>query len=610
VTNGDETRVVIAGHVDHGKSTLVGRLLCDTGQVPADRVRKVERVCRRDGKNFEFAFLLDAFEEEQSQGVTIDYTEIRWHFGGRRFLLIDTPGHREFSKNMATGASRADAAVMLLDAAEGVREQFRRHARILAMLGIANVIVAVNKMDLARYGEKRFLALRAEAADFLAGAGIKPAAVVPVSAAKGENLVAPSRRMRWYRGPTLAGALLAVRPARDPAASPLRFAVQDVYKFDSRRILAGRVEAGRLRRGQKVTFLPSGKETRVKGVERWKARCAPASAGDSVGITLEDPLFLERGEIASAGTPPCVSDRLRANIFWTGAKPFAEGRHYKLRLATQETGCRPVSIENVLDAATLGTARRSRGEISRNNMGEAELKLDRPIVFDEFSKLPETGRFVLVDGCRVCGGGIALSPADGGRNLRLEKSGVTRAEREKRNGHPGFVVWLTGLSGSGKSTVARELERALFRRGMQVYVLDGDNVRHGINSDLGFSQADRVENIRRLGEIARLFSDAGVAVITAFISPYREDRERAREVVGRENFVEVFLDCPLETCERRDPKGLYRKARRGEIPDFTGVSSPYERPRRPDVALRTDKLSPAEAAEKIMDLLSERKKTV
>jgi bifunctional enzyme CysN/CysC len=604
-----ETRIVIAGHVDHGKSTLVGRLLCDTGQMPADRVRKVEKVCRRDGKDFEFAFLLDAFEEEQSQGVTIDYTEIRWAFGGRRFLLIDTPGHREFSKNMATGASRADAAVMLLDASEGVREQFRRHGRILAMLGIKNVIVAVNKMDLARYGEKRFIELRAEAEAFLSGAGIKPVAVVPVSASKGENLVGPSRRMPWYGGPTLAGAMLDVKPARDASAAPLRFPVQDVYKFDSRRILAGRVEAGRLRSGQKVTFLPSGKETRVKTVERWKAPGSSAVSGDSVGITLADPLFLERGEVAAAGAMPHVSDRLRANIFWTGAKAFSCGRRYKLRLATQETGCRPVLIENVLDAATLGVAKRSRGVISRNNMGETELKLDRPIAFDEFAKVPETGRFVLVDGVRVCGGGIVLAPS-GGRNIRMEKSGVTRAEREKRNGHPGFVVWLTGLSGSGKSTVARELERALFRLGMQAYVLDGDNVRHGINSDLGFSPADRVENIRRLGEISRLFNDAGVAVITAFISPYRADRDRARAVIGKENFLEVFLDCPLEACERRDPKGLYRKARRGEIPDFTGVSSPYERPLRPDAALRTDKLSPAEAAERIMELLRERKMTI
>jgi bifunctional enzyme CysN/CysC len=604
-----ETRVVIAGHVDHGKSTLVGRLLCDTGQVAPDRVRKVERICRKDGKNFEFAFLLDAFEEEQSQGVTIDYTEIRWAFGGRRFLLIDTPGHREFSKNMATGASRSDAAVMLLDASEGVREQFRRHARILAMLGIKNVIVAVNKMDLVRYGLKRFLALRAEAEVFLDVAGIKPLAVVPLSAFKGENLVSKSRRMPWYGGPTLAEAMLAVKPGLDPAAAPLRFPVQDVYKFDSRRILAGRVESGRLRRGQKITFLPSGKETRVKAVERWKVCGSSASAGESVGITLADPLFLERGEVAVAGPMPHVSDRLRANIFWTGARPFSEGRHYKLRLTTQEAGCRPILIENVLDAATLGSAERMRGAISRNNMGEAELRLDRSIVFDEFAKLPETGRFVLVDGGRVCGGGIVLSSSGGdGRNLHFERSGVTCAEREKRNGHPGFVVWLTGLSGSGKSTVARELECALFRLGMQVYVLDGDNVRHGVNRDLGFSPADRVENIRRLGEIARLFSDAGLAVITAFISPFRADRDRARDVIGRENFFEVFLDCSLRTCERRDPKGLYRKARRGEIRDFTGVSSPYERPDLPDVSLRTDKLSPAEAAARIIDLLRERKK--
>lgn len=608
-----EIKIVVAGHVDHGKSTLVGRLLCDTGHVLADRKKKVERKCRKDGKQFEFAFLLDAFEEEQDQGVTIDATETRLEFGGRRFLLIDTPGHREFSKNMVTGASRADAAIMLIDAGEGIREQFRRHGHILAMLGIKHVIVAVNKMDLAGHSARKFAALKAEASAFLSGIGIPPAAVIPVSAVRGDNLLKKSRKMPWYSGLTLAAALLDIKVAGSTGFEPLRFSVQDVYKFDGKRIYAGRVESGVIRKGEQVKFLPSGRTARVKTIEKWREPGAKtAKNGDCVGITLGDQIFVERGEVAvGPARPPEVADTVRANIFWMGGRPLKAGREYRLRLAAQEAGCRLVSVENVIDADTFEKMDASGDEIARNNMGDVTLQLDRPIVHDEFSKAPAMGRFVLADEGRVSGGGIILADTQArfpGREIRerdifKEKSGVTKEARARRNGHPGFALWLTGLPGSGKSTIARALEKRLFDAGAQVYTLDGDNIRHGINRDLGFSSEDRAENIRRLSEIAALFSDAGLAVITAFISPFASDRDNARRTIGAKNFIEVFVDCPLEVCERRDPKGLYKKARRGELLNFTGVHSPYERPAAPDITLRTDLLAPDEAVRQVVDFL-------
>lgn len=613
-----EIKIVIAGHVDHGKSTLVGRLLCDTGQMHADRKEKVEKRCKRDGKRFEFAFLLDAFEEEQDQGITIDAAEIRWNFGGKRFLLIDTPGHREFSKNMATGASKADAAIILLDAGEGIREQFRRHSRILAMLGIENIIVAVNKMDLAAYNARKFAAIKEEAGAFLARLGIPPAAVIPICALHGENLVQKSPKMPWYYGHPLAGALLDMKINKNTGLEPLRFSIQDVYKSGEKRIYAGRVESGVIRKGQELVFLPSGKTTSVKTIEKWhEPGVKTAKHGDCVGVTLAEPLSVERGEVAvGRKRAPAVSNLVRANIFWMGGQPLTAGRGYKFRLAAQEAGCRLVSVENVIDADTFEKMDASEDAIARNNMGDVTLQLDRPLVYDEFSKVAAMGRFVLVDEGRVSGGGIILGDARArlpGREIKdrkvfTERSGVTKEARRKRNGHPGFAIWLTGLPGSGKSTIARELEKKLFEAGVQVYALDGDNIRHGINRDLGYSCADRAENIRRLSELARLFSDAGLAVITAFISPFESDRQKARETIGAENFIEAFVDCPLQVCEKRDPKGLYKKARRGEILNFTGVHAPYERPVRPDITLRTDSIDAAAAVKKLLDFLKRKGK--
>lgn len=612
--NEKEIKIVIAGHVDHGKSTLVGRLLSDSGQIPHDRREKVEIKCRKSGKPFEFAFLLDAFEEEQNQGITIDAVEIRWEFRGRRFLLIDTPGHKEFSKNMATGASRAEAAIMLLDAKEGLKEQFRRHASILAMLGIKNVFVAVNKMDLISYAAARFYELQTEITDCLHKAGLEAIGVIPVCAFRGENLIKKSPAMHWYKGKTLGEALLALKTAVE-SAGPLRFSVQDVYKSGEKRIYAGRIEAGFLRRGDRIKFLPAGLVSRVITIEKWPATgLKSAVKNDSIGITLADPLFLERGAVGSApDTLPQASDRLKADIFWMGVKPLSQFGRYKFRLAAQEADCRLDSVLREIDASTFAVTGTAPKIVRRDNMGEVSLRLGKPLVMEPFSKTEAMGRFVLAEDGRIVGGGIITGvgaqpdKSAAGGNICLENRFLTRRNREERNGHKGFVIWLTGFSGSGKSTIAALVEKKLFLEGAQVYALDGDNLRLGLNGDLGFSPGERAENIRRAAQTARLFSEAGLIVLAAFISPYKSDREKARRIIGAENFAEIFIDCPLEVCAERDIKGLYKKAIAGEIKNFTGVSAPYEKPVKPDLAILSGRQSPEQAVQAIIKLLKSRK---
>jgi bifunctional enzyme CysN/CysC len=407
-----------------------------------------------------------------------------------------------------------------------------------------------------------------------------------------------------------------VAPA--PTDQPLRFPVQDVYRFDTRRILAGRIESGTLRVGDRLVFSPSNKSSTVKGIERWSAPAHPqAAAGESVGITLSDQVFVERGAVAShEATPPYALTRFKARVFWLGREPLRPGRPYRLKLTTQEVECRVDAIDRVSDASTLATvwARGGAGEgqVGRHEVGELFLRTVRPVAFDAVDELVPTGRFVLVDGYDVAGGGVVVADdyprrtADSGhksQNIYWTEGRVTARLRAARHGHPGRVVWLTGLSGSGKSTVATELERELFNLGLHPYVLDGDKVRHGLNSDLGFSPADRTENIRRIGEVARLFADAGLIAITAFISPYRRDREFVRGLLLPGQFVEVYVNAPIEVCERRDVKGLYARARAGEIREFTGVSAPYEAPERPEIELRTDRLTVGEAVDRVVEYL-------
>src|SRR5436305_1769834 len=503
-------RIVFVGHVDHGKSTLIGRILHDTDSLPEGKIDMVKKACAAEGMEFEFAFVLDALLEEQKQNVTIDTTEIRFKTKRRKYIIIDAPGHKEFLKNMITGASRADAAVLVIAANEGVREQSRRHAYLLSMLGIKQLIVVVNKMDLADFSEKKFGEIEKEYRKFLGELGLEARVFVPASAKNADNIASASKEMKWHRGSSVLAALDLLEPQSADVDLPLRFCVQDVYRFDDRRIIAGRIETGKLRIGDELVFSPANKTSKVQSIEGWPRNGGvEAIAGDSVGITLSEQIFVERGYVASHQTEtPIETNRVHADVFWIEEK-------------------------------------------------------------------------------------------------------ITAVARAARLGHRGAVVWFTGLSGAGKSTIAQALERELFARGMHTYVLDGDNIRHGLNSNLGFSPEDRVENIRRVSEVAKLMADSGVVAITAFISPYRLDRRRAREIVLSDNaeFIEVFVNAPLEVCEARDPKNLYKKARAGEIRQFTGIDAPYEAPEDPEIVVHTDKQTVNESVASILEALLSRIKS-
>jgi len=612
----EQLKIVIVGHVDHGKSTFVGRLLHDTGWLPEGKVQELEAVARRRGVPFEWANLMDALQSERDQNITIDTAQIWFRTPRRQYVIIDAPGHEEFLKNMVTGAANAEAALLLIDAREGVKENSRRHGYLLHLLGIRQMAVLVNKMDLEDYSQARFNQIESEYRAWLECIGLEPACFIPVSARHGDNLVGRSPRMPWWRGPTVVQTLDDFKTAELPKDQPLRFVVQDVYRFDERRILAGRVEAGTLRVGDKLLFCPLDKTSIVKSIERWNAPSATeATAGESIGITLSEQVFVARGAVAAHETaPPFELSSFKARLFWLGKEPFKKGKSYKLKLATQEAECAVQSIEKVLNAATLETVSRGENElfVARHEVAELTLHTKRPIAFDIHADIAPTGRFVIVDGLDVSGGGI-IAPDNYPRrthdlhtksdNIYWNRGRVTAQQREMRHRHAGCVLWLTGLSSAGKSTIATELERQLFNLGRQVYVLDGDRVRHGLCSDLAFSPEDRAENIRRVGEVAKLFADAGLICITAFISPYRADRDFVRRIMPPGKFIEVFVNAPLAVCEQRDPKGLYAKARAKEIKDFTGISAPYESPASPELELRTDQLTVPESVARILEFL-------
>ena len=606
----DSLKIVIVGHVDHGKSTLVGRLFHDTGSLPDGKFEAIKAMCDRRGMPFEWAFLMDALQAERDQGITIDTSQIWFSTEKRNYVIIDAPGHKEFLKNMVTGAAAADAAVLVVDAHEGIQEQSRRHGYLLHLLGVKQVTVAINKMDIVGYDEQRFLEVEQEFRAYLASIGVTPTFMVPVSAREGDNISNRSANMDWYQGPTIVEALDSFQSVTSSVDQPLRFPIQDIYKFDNRRIVAGRIESGHLRVGDTLLFSPSNKKARVKSIEAWNVRDLPveARAGQSIGITLDDQLFLERGDVAShERNAPIESDVFCARIFWLGHEPLKVGSRYKLKLATNEVDVQVQDITRVIDTDDLSDARPDA--VERNAVAEVILRARKLLPLDNHNELTRTGRFVLIDSYDIAGGGIISMEGYADQrqlvtqrstNIKRVEHRVTDLQRAARNGHKGGVIWLTGLSGSGKSTLAVELENALFNAGYHAYVLDGDNIRHGLNANLGFSPEDRAENIRRIGEVAALFSRSGTIAITAFISPYRSDRDRARESAGG-NFHEVYVKADVETCEKRDPKGLYKKARAGEIKEFTGISAPYEAPESPELVIDTTNTSVDASVQQILD---------
>jgi bifunctional enzyme CysN/CysC len=595
-TAGDLMRVVIVGHVDHGKSTLVGRMFHDTGQLPDGKLEAIQEMCRRRGMPFEWAFLMDSLKAERDQGVTIDTSQIWFRHNARQYVIIDAPGHREFIRNRVTGASNADAALLMIDADQGVRRQSRHHSYLLQLLGVQEVAVAVNKMDLVDYDEARFREIEAEYTSYLAGIGVTARRVIPISAREGDNVASTSDRMGWYDGPSVIETLAEFELPASSQDLPLRLPLQDVYKFDDRRILAGRIESGRLKTGDELLFSPSNRTARIASIESWNthAESGTAGAGQSVGITLDEQIFVERGEVASHLThAPIETDVFHLRLFWLADTPLEVGRSYGLKIGPRHVKATVERIERVIDVDALSDHGADR--VARDEIADVVMRTNQLVAVDNHDILPRTGRVIVHDRHRTLAGGIVSmgSYPDQREQITIRASnltevvhGVDNARRAARNRHQPGVLWFTGLSGAGKSTLAMALERRLFDDGYQVYVLDGDNVRTGLNANLGFSPEDRAENIRRVGEVAALLSDAGLIVITAFISPYRADRDRAREAGGAA-FREIFIRADVETCESRDPKGLYKRARAGEIQDFTGISAPYEAPADPELVVDT-----------------------
>jgi len=607
----EQLRTVIVGHVDHGKSSLVGRLFHDTGSLPEGKFEAIKAMCERRGMPFEWAFLMDSFQSERDQGITIDTAQIWFKTAKRDYVIIDAPGHREFIKNMITGAASADAALLLIDAGHGVQQQSRFHGYLLHLLGIRQIAVLVNKMDLVDWSQARFDEIRGTFSAYLAGIGMTADQFIPISAREGATIAQHQPELSWYEGPTVLEALDGFRPSLRASELPLRLPLQDVYKFDQRRILGGRIESGRLRVGDRLLFSPSNKIATVATIEGWnQPPILEAQAGQSVGITLDEQLFVERGEVAShVDNPPVETNVFRGRLFWLGRMPLKPGDNYRLKLATREVPVTVQRIERVIDVDSL--AMLDGVEVPRHGVGEVMLRARGMLALDEASRLARTGRFALSDGHNIVAGGlIDMHGYPDQRqlvtvratNIHFEAHRVSAAMRTAQHGHAGGVLWFTGLSGAGKSTIAMEVERRLFNKGYQVYVLDGDNVRHGLNANLSFSPEDRAENIRRVGEVAALFADSGLIVITAFISPYRADRQRARSAAG-DDFHEIYIRADLATCEGRDPKGLYKKARRGEITDFTGISAPYEEPDGAELVVDTTHESIEESVRVIVEYI-------
>jgi len=609
-TKREQMKIVIVGHVDHGKSTLVGRLFHDTDSLPEGKFDQITAQCKRRGMPFEWSFLTDALQSERDQGITVDTTQIWFKTPARDYVIIDAPGHKEFLKNMVSGAANSEAAVLVIDAKEGVREQSKRHGYLLHLLGVKQIAVAVNKMDLVDYSEKRFREIEKEYRAYLNGIGVKPTFIIPISAREGDLIIGTSKNMPWYKGPSILEALDDFRLKPKSTDLPLRFPVQDVYKFDERRIIAGRIESGSVKVGDEILFSPTNKSVRVVSIESWPERkTTEASAGMSVGITLSEQIFAERGNVIShKKDAPILTNIFRARLFWLGNEAITPGKRYIMKINTSEYNVEVKEIEKVVDTNNLAISGDVR-RVEKNAVAEVVLRVRGLASLDEFASNDITGRFVLLENYRIVGGGIIDMEGFANQrqdikvkstNITAVESHITTEQRYIANGHKGGILWFSGLSGSGKSTMAQELQSRLFAKGYQVYVLDGDNIRRGLNADLGFSPKDRSENIRRIGEVSALFAEAGTIVITSFISPYKKDRDRAR-VAGGDNFHTIYIKADIDTCKKRDPKGLYEKAEKGEIKDFTGVDAPYEEPENPDLEIDTSNSSIEESVEKLLN---------
>jgi bifunctional enzyme CysN/CysC len=581
-----DLRVAITGHVDHGKSTLIGRMLYDTGSLADGKAEEILASSERRGLAVEWSFAVDAAQEERDQAITIETTRVWMHHGGRRIVIIDTPGHREFIKNMMSGAADADVGILVIDALEGIQDQTYRHAYLLRLLDVPEIVVAVNKIDAVPDAAARFAQISRDIRSVLETAGKPLRAIVPLSARDGDNVVKRSERTAWYTGPTLIDVLVALHPVAPLADRALRFDVADVYRFnDDERISVGNVIAGSIAPGDRVRISPGGATTRVRGIKRFPEDGSAARAGEAVGLTFDDPVFIDRGDVVTHADQPAIpaTSAFDGVFFWLSAAPPRTGETLQLKVGRAEVAVTIVGIDETIDLGILDKV--APDESSRHSAFALRLRAARSVAAEA------DARCVLLRAGEVVGGGklAHVEPASGQRadNLVLAGHLISSESRAHRNGYRGLVAWFTGLPGSGKSTIAMAVERELFARGYFVYVLDGDNVRSGLNRDLRFSREDRQENIRRVGEVAALFADAGAIVIASTISPHASDRAAARAAAPGA-FHEIYVRASVATCESRDVKGHYAKARAGELPEFTGVSAPYDEPERPDLLVDTN----------------------
>ncbi len=602
-------RFLTCGSVDDGKSTLIGRLLYDTQLVLEDQLTVLERDSRKHGttgEELDLALLVDGLQAEREQGITIDVAYRYFSTQRRAFIVADTPGHEQYTRNMATGASNCQAAVILIDARKGVLTQTRRHSYICSLLGIKHVVLAVNKIDLVDFSGERFHHIVADYLGFAKALEFSSITPIPLSARYGDNVIRRSEHMRWYEGPTLIEHLESLDVEEEIEEKPFRFPVQWVNRPDlDFRGFSGTVASGRVRPGDRVVVAGSGRESTVSRIVTADGDLAEACAGDAVTLTLADEVDVARGDVlAQADSRPEVVDQFAAQVLWMIEEPMLPGRSYLMRIGTRFVPARITSLKHKTDVNTLEHI--AAKTLQLNEIGFCNLGTATPVAFDPYAENRETGAFVLIDRFThaTAGAGMISFGLRRATNIHRQALLVDKTARARLNGHRPAILWFTGLSGSGKSTIANIVERELHALGAHTYMLDGDNVRHGLNRDLGFTDADRVENIRRVGEVARLFVDAGAIVLCSFISPFRAERRMVRELVDAGEFVEVFVDTPIEECKRRDPKGLYARALEGKIKNFTGIDSPYEPPESPEVVLET-RDGPEQAARRVLDALRE-----
>ena len=603
----DLLRFITCGSVDDGKSTLIGRLLFESQQIPEDQIAALKRDSRRfgtQGDAIDFALLVDGLAAEREQGITIDVA-YRYFSGQRRsFIVADTPGHEQYTRNMVTGASTADLAVLLVDARAGLTVQTRRHAYLVSLMGLRHVVLAINKMDLLGYDEQRFLAIQSDFARYAAKLGVETIVAIPMSALHGDNVTARSTAMLWYTGPSLLEHLETVDIRRLPQPGSV-FPVQWVNRPNADfRGYAGTLAAGELKLGDSLRVAQSGQVANITRIVTGDGDLSTATAGDAITLCLDREIDISRGDVLSrADLPIETTDQFEAIIVWLHEEAGLASRRYDLKLASQWSGASITAIKHRVNVNTL--AEEPARKLELNDITVCNIATTQPLAFERYSESRELGGFILVDRYThaTVAAGLIRHSLRRAQNVHRQSLSIDRAAREKLNGHPGKVLWFTGLSGSGKSTIANALEVELHARGMHTYILDGDNIRQGLNRDLGFTDTDRVENIRRIAEVAKLMMDAGLIVMTSFISPFRRERDLARELIGPENFIEIFVDTPLEVCEQRDVKGLYKKAREGKIPNMTGVNSPYEAPHAADVTIRTQEIPLEESVTALRGLL-------